>query len=570
MRSAEQAVIANAISEARQRAGVSDDVDLGDHLNLVDMFDHAVSKHGNLPAFSSLGHTLTFAELDRLSARFAWWIQQHTDLQPGDRIVIQLPNLIQYPVVLFGAMRAGLVVVNANPLYSERELEVQLRSAGARALLVLANFANHAAAVVDRTEVKHVIITELADLHPPLKRFVINKAARYIKRLVPRFRFSQSVRLTDILAGEETHHERVSPGLHDMAMLQYTGGTTGAPKGAMLSHCNLIANALQCQDMFATYGFRQGAELMVLPLPLYHIYSFMLSLIMLNTGNHCVLIPNPRDLESVVKALKTYPCTAFAGINTLFVALCNDADFVKLDFSRLKVTLSGGMALTAGAAQQWQDITGSEIYEGYGLTETSPVISVNPGNGNQLGTIGLAVPGTEIRILDGDDKDLGLDTAGELCVKGPQVMSSYWQNPEETDKALFDGWFRTGDIAVVRADGYMKIVDRKKDMILVSGFNVYPNEVEDVFSQHPEVRECAVIGVPDEHSGEAVMLFVVPCRQDSEVDEASLRTWARERLTGYKIPKHVEVRSELPKSNVGKVLRRELRDEVMARRQAVE
>jgi len=356
-----------------------------------------------------------------------------------------------------------------------------------------------------------------------------------------------------------------------MAVLQYTGGTTGSPKGAMLSHGNLVANALQCQDMFATYGFRQGAELTILPLPLYHIYSFTLATIMLNTGNHCVLLPNPRDLGSVIKALKDYPCTAFVGINTLFVALSNEPDFARLDFSRLKVTLSGGMALTAGAAQQWEDLTGCEVYEGYGLTETSPVISVNPGTDNQLGTIGVAVPGTAVRILGENDVDLGLETAGELCVRGPQVMECYWNNPEETERAMLEGgWLRTGDIAVVRPDGYMKIVDRKKDMILVSGFNVYPNEVEDVFSQHPAVRECAAIGVPDEHSGEAVMLFVVPCRDREPLDPAALRSWARQHLTGYKIPRHIEVRTELPKSDVGKVLRRELRDEVMRRHQGEE
>lgn len=562
MLSADGTKVAHVINQARERLGVAAEVDLGDYVNLVDMFERAVGKYSNLPAFSSLGHTLRYADLDRLSGRFANWLQQHTDLQPGDRIVIQLPNLIQYPVVLFGALRAGLVVVNANPLYSAREIEQQLNGSGAKALVVLANFADHAAEVLARTQVKHVVITELADLHPPLKRTAINLAARYIKRMVPRFHIEGSVRLTKIMATADDRFQPVQRSLEDMAVLQYTGGTTGQPKGAMLTHRNLIANALQCDAMFDTYGFTKGSELMVMPLPLYHIYSFMLSLVMMITGNHLVLIPNPRDLDSVIKAMRDYPSTAFCGLNTLFVALCNHDDFAKLDFSRLKVTLSGGMALTAGAAQHWHELTGCEIYEGYGLTETSPVVSVNPGNGNQLGTIGIAVPGTRVRIMDDDGNEMDVDEPGELCLQGPQVMPGYWQNPEETQKALVDGWFRTGDMAIVRPDGYMKIVDRKKDMILVSGFNVYPSEIEDVFSQHPAIKECAAIGVPDEHSGEVVMLFAVLCKS---IGEEELRAWGKERLAGYKVPRHIEFRDELPKSNVGKVLRRELRDEQVAK-----
>lgn len=557
--------ITAAIRNTRERLGISQEVEWSEERSLADVFNRAVTEYARLPALSSLGHTISYGELDELSARFAGWVQRETDLQPGDRIAIQLPNLIQYPVVLFGALRAGLVVVNTNPLYSVREIEHQLNDSGARALVVLANVADHAATAVARSRVKHVVVTELADLHPPLKRFAINFAARYIKRMVPRFHFEHSLRLTELLATSEPHYQAPATELEDMAVLQYTGGTTGRPKGARLSHRNLIANTLQCSEMFDTYGFQRGSETMVVPLPLYHIYSFLLSMIMLRAGNHAVLVPNPRDLDSVVQAMDRYPSTAFCGLNTLFVALCNHPRFARLDFSRLKLTLSGGMALTRDAAHRWEEITGCPIYEGYGLTETSPVVSVNPGNGNQLGTIGIPVPGTEVRILDDEDREQALDTPGELCVRGPQVMQGYWNNREETAKALSeDGWFRTGDMAVVRADGYLKIVDRKKDMILVSGFNVYPSELEDVFSEHPQVRECAVVGVPDEQTGEAVVLVVVPT--DSRLDGETLREWARERMTGYKVPKRVEFRDELPKSNVGKVLRRVVRDELVENR----
>ncbi len=556
-------MIDQLITTARERLGIPQDVDAGRYANIVAMFNESVAQYGEKPAFSSLGRTLSYAELDELSARFAGWLQQHTELQPGDRIAIQLPNLIQYPVVLFGALRAGLVVVNTNPLYSARELEHQFRDAEVKALVVLANVADTAAKVLPKLDgVRHVIVTELADLHPAPKRQLINLAARYIKRMVPKYHIPGALRLTRVLREAPADYRPVNPSPEDMAVLQYTGGTTGLAKGAMLSHRNLVANTLQSDAMFDTYGMKPGEETLIAPLPLYHIYSFIVSMIMISSGNHSILIPNPRDLDSLIRDMSRYPLTAFCGLNTLFVALCNHDKFPSLDFSQLKMTVSGGMALTAGAAQRWEEITGSQIYEGYGLTETSPVVSVNPGNHNVLGTIGIPVPGTRVRILGEEDRELGVDEPGELCIQGPQVMLGYWRNEEATREVLdADGWLRSGDIAILREDGFLKIVDRKKDMISVSGFNVYPNELEDVISQHPDVRECAVIGVPDEHSGEAVMLFVV--RRNPGLEAQALRDWCKERMTGYKVPKKIEFRDDLPKSNVGKVLRKDLREEVM-------
>ncbi len=551
------------IETARANAGINSRVDIDQFENLLAMFDAALAKYADKPVFSSLGCTLTLRELDRLSRRFAAFLQQQPQLQRGDRIAIQLPNLIQYPVALFGAMRAGLIVVNTNPLYSAPEVEHQLNDAGAKALVVLANFAHGAASILKNTGVRVVVVTELADLHPPLKRTLINFAARYIKRMVPPYSIPGAIRFNAALrAGDVTKLRAAAPRSNDIAVLQYTGGTTGVAKGAMLSHRNLVANALQSKAMFDTYGLTAANEVFLLPLPLYHIYTFTFSMIMLNGGNHCVLIPNPRDLGSITQAMQQYPVTGFCGLNTLFVALCQREDFVALDFRRMKVTISGGMALTSAAAQKWKQITGTEIYEGYGLTEASPVVSVNPGTNNQPGTIGLPLIETEIKILDDQGQALDINQPGELCVKGPQVMLGYWQREDETRQVLdADGWLRTGDVALVREDGFVKIVDRIKDMIVVSGFKVFPGEVEEVISHHPDVLECAAIGVPDEHSGEVVKVFVVPRRPD--LTEKEIRDFCHQHLTGYKVPKHVEFRQELPKSNVGKVLRRELRDEAL-------
>ena len=556
-------MIKTIIETARAKAGIDATINFDQYESLLALFDAALAKYADKPVFSSLGRTLTLRELDQLSRRFAAFLQQQPQLQCGDRIAIQMPNLIQYPVALFGAMRAGLIVVNTNPLYSATEIEHQLNDAGAKALVVLANFAHTAASILQNTGVRVVIVTELADLHAPLKRIFINFAARYIKRMVPAYNMPGAIAFTQAIRSDAAAAlQPIAIQPNDIAVLQYTGGTTGVAKGAMLSHRNLVANALQGAAMFCTYGLKDAVETFILPLPLYHIYTFTFSMISLSAGNHCVLIPNPRDLGGLIKEMQRYPVTGFVGLNTLFVGLCNRDDFAQLDFRNMRVTISGGMALTTGAAQKWQQITGTDIYEGYGLTEASPVVSINPGTNNQIGTIGLPVVGTEIKILGEHGEALDINQPGELCVKGPQVMLGYWQRDDETCKVLdAEGWLRTGDVAIVREDGYVKIVDRLKDLIVVSGFKVFPGEVEDVVSRHPDVLECAAIGVPDEHSGEVVKVFVVPRR--AGVTEKDIRDFCHQHLTGYKVPKQVEFRKELPKSNVGKVLRRELRDEVL-------
>ncbi len=552
--------VQSLVDQARLLAGIPQEIGPSEYPGINALLAAAVLRYGPSPALSALGHTMDFQTLDRLSAAFASWLQRHTDLQPGDRIAIQLPNLLQYPVVFLGALRAGLVVVNTNPLYTAREMEHQFLDSGAKALVVLANMASVAQTVIPKTGIRHVVVTELADLHPQPLRSLINLAARYVKKLVPTWHIPGAVPLRRALQmGAAAPHREAAPVASDLAVLQYTGGTTGVSKGAMLSHGNVVANVQQSASLFVTYDFHDGAERLLLPLPLYHIYAFNACLGMISRGCHTVLVPNPRDLASVVKAFRRYRPTGFAGLNTLFVALCNDEAFCALDFSELKLTMSGGMALTMAAAERWRQVTGVEIVEGYGMTETSPVISVNPVNANRLGTIGVAVPSTGVRILDDEGRELSAGEPGELVVRGPQVMQGYWQRPDETAKVLdADGWLCTGDIALVTPEGYLRIVDRKKDMIVVSGFNVYPNEIEDVVAAHPGVLECAAVGVPDERSGESVRVFVV--RRDPALSEDALRQHCRANLTGYKMPRQFIFRDSLPKSNVGKILRRELRD----------
>ncbi|MEP1216077.1 MAG: long-chain fatty acid--CoA ligase [Marinobacter sp.] len=542
-------------------AGVSRDVNLDKYTSMVDVFDQAVKKYADRPAFSAVGATLTYRDLDTQSRNFAAWLQNKTDLKPGDRIAVQMPNVSQYPVVVFGAMRAGLIVVNTNPLYTTREMEHQFNDSGAKALVVLANMANNAEKVLPHTGIEHVIVTEIADMHSPLKRTLMNAAVKHLKKMVPAYNLPQAHKLPAVLsAGSKEKFTPVECKKDDIAVLQYTGGTTGVAKGAMLTHGNLVANLLQVRPMMED-TVEEGKEVVVAPLPLYHIYSFTLNCgIMLEAGAHNVLIPNPRDIPGFVKELKNHKFTAFLGLNTLFVALCNNEEFQELDFSGLKLTSSGGMALTSDTAKMWQRVTGCEISEGYGMTETSPVVTFNPNSAIQLGTIGLPIPGTEVKTIDDDGNETPIGEPGELCVKGPQVMRGYWQRPEDTQKSFTDdGFLKTGDIALIQEDGYIRIVDRKKDMIIVSGFNVFPNEIEDVVSGHPKVVECAAVGVEDAKSGEAVKVFLVPTAEG--VTENELKEFCRERLTAYKVPKSFEFRNELPKTNVGKILRRELRDE---------
>ena len=520
----------------------------------------ACKRFADLPAYTSLGHTLSYRDIDRLSADFAAYLQHELGLKPGDRIAVQLPNLIQYPVVVFGAIRAGLVVVNTNPLYTAKEMRHQFSDSGAKALVVFAGCGDRAAEVVVDTPIEHVIVTEVADLHPPLKRWLLNAVVKYVKKMVPDYNLPGAVSLNQALKlGSRHQHTEPTPGPDDLAILQYTGGTTGVAKGAMLTHGNLVANYLQLADHFGDF-IGESKEVFIGPLPLYHIYAFTLHcMLLLGTGNQSVLIPNPRDIPGFVKELKKWKFTGFAGLNTLFVALSNNKEFAELDFSALKFTASGGMALTLDAAKHWQQVTGCEILEGYGLTETSPAVTFNRPGQVQLGSIGRPIPFTELRVTDDDGNPLPVGQPGELCVRGPQVMKGYWQRPGETAEVMTeDRWFSTGDMALLAEDGFARIVDRKKDMIIVSGFNVYPNEIEDVVCAMPEVLECAAIGVPDERSGETVKLFVV--RREEGVDAEQIIDYCRDRLTAYKIPRQIEFCDELPKSNVGKVLRRALKE----------
>ncbi|MBD2840405.1 long-chain fatty acid--CoA ligase [Pseudomonas sp. JM0905a] len=550
-------------------AGVPAEINADQYPNVQAVLKESCQRFADKPAFSNLGKTLTYGELYELSGAFAAYLQNHTDLKPGDRIAVQLPNILQYPVVVFGAMRAGLIVVNTNPLYTAREMEHQFNDAGAKALVCLANMAHLAEEVLPRTGVKHVIVTEVGDLLPTFKRLLVNAVIKHVKKMVPPFSLPQAVKLNDALAkGRGRAVREVSPQSGDIAVLQYTGGTTGVAKGAMLTHRNLIANMLQCKALMGA-NLNDGCEILITPLPLYHIYAFTFHcMAMMLTGNHNILISNPRDLPAMTKELSKYKFTGFVGLNTLFVALCNNEGFRKLDFSALKLTLSGGMALQLATAERWKQVTGCAISEGYGMTETSPVVSVNPFQSIQIGTIGIPVPSTQCKVVDEEGKDVGLGAPGELCVKGPQVMKGYWQRQEATDEILdADGWLKTGDVAVIQDDGFMRIVDRKKDMILVSGFNVYPNELEDVLATLPGVLQCAAIGVPDEKSGEAIKMFVV-AKPGVSLTKEQVMEHMRSNVTGYKVPRAIEFRDVLPTTNVGKILRRELRDEELKKLKA--
>lgn len=529
--------------------------------SIAEMFDDACEKYASLDAFSCLGYTMTYAQLDRLSGQFATYLQHHTTLAPGDRMAIQLPNCLQYPVVLFGAIRAGIVIVNTNPLYTGTELQSQLKDSGAKVLVVLANVAKAVEEVIDHTDIQQVVVTEIADLHPFPKRQIINGVVKYIKKQVPGCHFPSVVSLRKTLSlGLADSFTPVTLHREDTAFLQYTGGTTGLAKGAVLTHANLLANKGQIAEHWQD-SLIPAEEVFAAPLPLYHIYGFtMHCMTLLYLGCHSVLVPNPRDIPSLVKVFAAYPLTGMVGLNTLFVALMNNDVFTSLDFSRLKITASGGMALVDDTANRWEKITNTSIMEGYGLTETSPVVSSNTLVEFQLGTIGKVVPNTECKVINELGETLANNESGELCIRGPQVMKGYWNKPEETALALDeDGWFKSGDIAIIQDDGFIRIVDRKKDMINVSGFNVYPNEVENFLLQHDEIIEAAVVAVPDDASGEAVKAFLV-LQTGSTLDDDEIKMFCKASLTAYKIPRFYEFRKELPKTTVGKVLRRALRD----------
>jgi len=545
--------------------GTPAEIDLGDGATLVSIFEASAARFADRPAFFCMGRSLSYGELDRMSAEFAAWLSKDLGLARGARVAIMLPNLLQYPVALYGVLRAGMTVVNVNPLYTARELKHQLVDSGAEAIIILENFAATLEKVIAETPVKHVAVTGIGDLLPFPKRHIVNFVVRRVKKMVPAYSLPGHLQLETALArGRSKGFSPVEVSQEDLAFLQYTGGTTGVSKGAMLTHRNMVANLRQMHAWIGTL-VEEGQEVVITALPLYHVFSLVCNcLLFMSVGGLNVLITNPRDIKAFVKELSQWPFTIITGVNTLYNALLQDADFQKLDFSTLKWAGAGGMALQAAVAQRWHEVTGKYVQEGYGLTETSPVVSMQPTTVDAVftGTIGLPLPSTEVVIRDDDGNALPVGQPGELCVRGPQVMKGYWQRPEATEQVMYpDGFLRTGDIATMDEQGFFRIVDRKKDMILVSGFNVFPNEVENIVTLHPDVVEAACIGVPDAKSTEAVKVFVV-AREGAALDAAQVIAWCRESLTAYKVPKHVEFRKELPKSNVGKILRRELRDEV--------
>jgi len=542
--------------------GVPAEIDAGACSSIVAMFNATCARHPRRPAYSSFGVTLAWSELDRQSARFAAFLASELKLGKGDRIAIMLPNLLQYPISLFGALRAGLTVVNVNPLYTARELQHQLEDSGAGSIVVLENFAATLQEAIGKTEVKHVIVTSIGDQLGFPKGPLISFAVKHIKKMVPRWSLPAHLCFGDVLRkGMGMPPPTVQLGHDDIAFLQYTGGTTGVAKGAMLTHGNMVANTLQLAAWVGDL-FTQGEEQIVTALPLYHIFSLTVNAILMTYfGGENVLITNPRDIPAFIKTLKKSRWSAITGVNTLYNALLHHPGFASVDCSRVKFALAGGMAVQRAVAERWKKATGIPLIEGYGLTETSPVVTANPLDiKDYTGSIGMPLPSTEVTLRDDDDREVAAGQPGELCVRGPQVMKGYWNRPEETAKVMdLDGWLHTGDIARMDDEGLLYIVDRKKDMILVSGFNVYPNEIEDVVARHPGVLEVAAIGVPDEHSGEVVKLFVV--KKDPALTEAALKQYCHDQLTGYKRPRYIEFRKDLPKSNVGKILRRELRDE---------
>ncbi len=541
--------------------GVPAEIDVNEYASVRDVFEEAVAKYAARPAYTCMDKTITFGELDTLSGVFAAWLQAK-GCGKGARVALMMPNILQYPVCLFGILRAGCTVVNVNPLYTARELEHQLTDSGAEMIVVVENFAHTVQEVVGKTKVRQVIVTSIGEMLG-FKGLIVDFVLRHVKKMVPAWSLPGSIRLSDALAeGRRAKLERVPVTHDDIAFLQYTGGTTGVAKGAMLLHRNIVANLLQARAWVHPFLAPESREIVITPLPLYHIFSLTANcLTFMTLGAQNVLIPNPRDIPGFVKEMGKFKFTAFTGVNTLFNALVNNPDFAKLDFSALRITLGGGMAVQEAVAVKWKQVTGHPLIEAYGLTETSPAATINPLDLPAYnGSIGLPISSTEVILRDDEGKIVAQGQPGEICIRGPQVMAGYWNRPDETAKVLDkDGWLATGDIGIMDERGFIRIVDRKKDMILVSGFNVYPNEIEGVVVMHPGVLECAAVGVPDAKSGEAVKLFVV--KKDPALTAEDVLKHCREHLTGYKCPREVEFRKDLPKTNVGKILRRELRDE---------
>lgn len=542
--------------------GVPHNLDLDPGETLLDLFDAAVTAWSSRPAFSNLGHTLSYEEIDNLSARFAAYLQNDLGLAAGDRVAIMMPNMLQYPVALFGILRAGLIAVNVNPLYMPHELEHQLKNAGAKAIIIYSGSAHVLGEVVGKTDIEHAIVTDVADLLPAPKRWLVNFIVRHVRKMIPEYSLSCEIRFSDVMQADASAYkvpEKVRGS--DIAVLQYTGGTTGLSKGAMLTHSNLIANIAQVNSWFGGQDV-PGEEIILTSLPLYHVFALTVNCFTyFEKGSLNVLITDPRDTKGLIKEMSRWPITAMTGVNTLFHSLMKHPDFSALDFSSYKVVAAGGMATQEATATAWAEKTGTQIVEGYGLSETSPVVAANPINIEKFnGCIGMPLPSTEVQIRDEEGNETGFNEPGELYVRGPQVMPGYWNNPEETANVLGeDGFLETGDLATIDEQGYLRIVDRKKDMIVVSGFKVFPNEIEDTVTGHPEIDEAACIGIPDSESGETVKLFVVMCAGSTMTPE-DVRNWCKSEMTPYKVPSIVEFIDELPKSNVGKVLRRELRD----------
>ena len=543
-------------------------LDTSKYDSILDILDKAIREHPDRPAYINMGQVLTFRKLEERSRAFAAYLQNELKLKRGDRVALMMPNLLQYPIALFGILRAGLVVVNVNPLYTPRELEHQLQDSGATAIVVVSNFASTLEKIVFNTKVKHVILTRMGDQLSFGKRNLVNFVVKYVKKLVPKYKLPNAVTFREVLSiGKFRQYVRPQIDREDLAFLQYTGGTTGVAKGAMLTHGNIITNIFQAKWIAEPFiGDHAKQRVAVLALPLYHVFALTVNcLLFLELGVTSLLITNPRDIDGFVKELKKYRFEAITGVNTLFNALLNNENFKEVDFSRLKLSVGGGMAIQQSVATRWHDLTGCNIIEGYGMTECSPLIAACPINVvKHNGTIGVPVPNTDIKIIKDDSSEAQLGEAGELWVKGEQVMRGYWQRPEATAEVLKDGWMATGDIVIMDESYSLRIVDRKKDMILVSGFNVYPNEIEDVVMLNYKVAEVVAIGVPHEVSGETIKIFVV--KKDDSLTRDELRQHCRQHLTGYKVPKDIEFRDELPKSNVGKILRRVLRDEEIAKR----
>jgi long-chain acyl-CoA synthetase len=541
--------------------GIPAEINLYDYPSFLDLFEDSCRKYADRVAFENMGVTMTYAETDKLSRYFSAYLQS-LGLQKGDRIAIQMPNLLQFPVVFFGAIRAGLIVVNTNPLYTAREMEHQFKDSGVKAIVIVANFASHLEKILANTSIQHVIVTQLGDMLGTVKGAIVNFVVKHIKKMVPPYHLPNAVAFKDAMAkGATLSYTRPSLTVKDIAVLQYTGGTTGIAKGAQLSHGNLVAHNSMITYWFHPYlKLKTEHEIIITAIPMYHIFALTVNgVLMFSVGAKSILITNPRDIKGFVKELRKHKFTIITGVNTLFNGLLNNPDFKDLDFSYLKGAVGGGMAVQDVVAKRWAEVTGKPLVEGYGLSETSPVLCCNPLDGtHRMGTIGLPMPSTEVAIFNDEGQQLPQGEVGEICARGPQVMSGYW---EKDNEGVFypGGWFKTGDIGLMDPQGFFKIVDRKKDMIKVSGFNVFPNEVENVIAGHPKVLEVAAIGVSDDKSGEAIKVFVV--KRDESLTEDDLKKYFEDNLTNYKRPRHIEFRKELPKTNVGKILRRALKEE---------